>query len=103
MSDDLRTRIMAVLRDLGWTCEYHEPVSALGECKQCDKSHGSTADAVIRELNVPDRTHVDDEGRIWEWCGGEPGTWAWRITRTGPEPLHSMYPRNPEGYDCEPL
>lgn len=50
MSDDLRTRIMAVLRDLGWTCEYHEPVSALGECKQCDKSHGSTADAVIREL-----------------------------------------------------
>lgn len=50
MTDDLRTRIMAVLRDLGWTCEYHEPVSALGECKQCDKSHGSTADAVIRDL-----------------------------------------------------
>lgn len=47
--DDLRTRIMAVLRERGWTCEYHEPVAALGECGQCDDSHGKTADAVIRE------------------------------------------------------
>ena len=41
------------------------------------------ADAVIRELNIPDRTHVDDQGRTWEWCGGQPGTWAWRITANG--------------------
>jgi hypothetical protein len=39
------------------------------------------ADAVIAELGaIPDRQHTDDEGRIWEWCGGQPGTWAWRIT-----------------------
>lgn len=38
------------------------------------------ADAVIREINIPDRIHTDDQGRTWEWCGGQPGTWAWRIT-----------------------
>ena len=32
-------------------------------------------------VNTPDRTFVDDLGRQWEWCGGEAGTWAWRITR----------------------
>lgn len=30
--------------------------------------------------NIPERTFVDDLGRRWEWCGGQPGTWAWRIT-----------------------
>ena len=40
------------------------------------------ADAVIRELgSIPDRQFTDDQGRTWEWCGGEPGTWAWRVTR----------------------
>lgn len=29
---------------------------------------------------MPDRTFVDDRGFTWEWCGGEPGTWAWRRT-----------------------
>ncbi|MEN4419785.1 hypothetical protein VXD82_02045 [Mycobacteroides chelonae] len=29
---------------------------------------------------VPARTFVDDLGRRWEWCGGQPETWAWRIT-----------------------
>ena len=29
---------------------------------------------------VVPRTHVDDLGRRWEWCGGVEGTWAWRIT-----------------------
>ena len=44
------------------------------------------ADAVIAELGeIPDRSFVDDHGRTWEWCGGEPETWAWRIAnlRTG--------------------
>lgn len=30
---------------------------------------------------APERTFTDDLGRHWEWCGGVPGTWAWRITR----------------------
>lgn len=30
--------------------------------------------------SVPDRVFNDDRGRRWEWCGGETGTWAWRIT-----------------------
>ena len=30
--------------------------------------------------STPDRTFVDDLGRRWEWCGGVPGTWAWRVT-----------------------
>ena len=33
---------------------------------------------------IPDRTFVDDLGHRWEWCGGEPGTWAWRVTDLGP-------------------
>lgn len=32
---------------------------------------------------IPDRAFVDDLGRRWEWCGGQPGTWAWRITDWG--------------------
>ena len=32
---------------------------------------------------IPDRTFIDDFGRRWEWCGGQPGTWAWRITDLG--------------------
>ncbi len=51
-TDNLRTRIMAVLRERGWTCEYHEPVDGPDECSQCDDSHGKTADAVIRELGM---------------------------------------------------
>lgn len=40
------------------------------------------ADAVIKELgSIPDRQFTDDQGRTWEWCGGQPGTWAWRVTR----------------------
>jgi hypothetical protein len=33
--------------------------------------------------DIPDRMFVDDLGRRWEWCGGESGTWAWRITDIG--------------------
>lgn len=83
MSDDLRTRIIAALLS-------EDDVALM-------------ADAVIHELGpIPDRRHVDIAGNLWEWCGGQPGTWAWRITRTGPEPLHTMYPRNPDGRDYEP-
>ena len=32
---------------------------------------------------IPDRTFIDDFGRTWQWCGGEPDTWAWRITDLG--------------------
>ena len=72
MSDDLRPRIAKALQgeaDDGFTWEDWLPL----------------ADAVIRELGpIPDRTHTDDQGRTWEWCGGETGTWAWRITANGP-------------------
>lgn len=29
---------------------------------------------------IPGRKFIDDLGRQWEWCGGQPGTWAWRLT-----------------------
>lgn len=32
---------------------------------------------------IPDRTFIDNLGQRWEWCGGAPGTWAWRITSLG--------------------
>ena len=68
MTDDLRTRIAAVLAEAQ---ETHNGISDL-----------ALADAVIAELGpIPDRTYVDDQGRTWEWCGGQPGTWAWRITQ----------------------
>lgn len=35
---------------------------------------------------VPDREFIDDQGRRWEWCGGQPGTWAWRCTGVGVQP-----------------
>jgi len=35
--------------------------------------------------NIP-HTHLDDLGRQWEWCGGTPGTWEWRITDWGSHP-----------------
>ena len=70
MPDDLRTRIAAVLYEDG-----QRPMDTAMRL----------ADAVIRELGpIPDRTHVDNQGRIWEWCGGQPGTWAWRITQNAP-------------------
>ena len=97
MTDTLRDRIAAAIAA-------HEPVTdyggADGECIDCDlnprwpDSEASTgptagwkrhathlADAVSSELGqIPDRTHTDDQGRTWEWCGGQPGTWAWRVT-----------------------
>jgi len=41
---------------------------------------------------IPDRTFVDDLGRRWEWCGGEEGTWAWRVTH-----LRPVIPSDPPG------
>lgn len=32
------------------------------------------------QYQPPDRMFVDDLGRRWEWCGGTPDTWAWRVT-----------------------
>lgn len=79
--DDLRTRIAAVLNS-------HKADDRYDEWSDCQCGNVGTrwddhvADAVIRELGpIPDRCHVDDQGRVWEWCGGQPGTWAWRITR----------------------
>ena len=72
---DLRTRIAAVLNANLPVMEYLRP----GDTERA-------ADAVIAELGaIPDRSFTDDQGRTWEWCGGEPGTWAWRITRICPE------------------
>ena len=71
---DLRTRIAGLLRD-----------DIRGYARRLE-----LADAVIHELGpIPDRRHVDIAGNTWEWCGGVTGTWAWRITRTGPEPLRA--------------
>lgn len=42
----LESRIADVLREHGWTCEYHEPVSRRGECSGCDTSHERTAKAI---------------------------------------------------------
>lgn len=38
------------------------------------------ASEVVHSVAIPDRTFRDDQGRRWEWCGGEEGTWEWRIT-----------------------
>lgn len=66
---DLRERIAAIINDY---VVAHFP----------EVNYTSLADAVIAELgSVPDREFTDDQGRHWEWCGGKPGTWAWRITR----------------------
>lgn len=80
MTDTLRTRIATVV----------DPLIDPPCCDECKPFRPSdfayeVADAVIRELGpIPDRTHTDDQGRTWEWCGGAPGTWAWRITANGP-------------------
>lgn len=50
-----REVIAEVLRSEGWTCEYHEPVSERGECRQCDDSHdrlGDRAVAALREART---------------------------------------------------
>jgi hypothetical protein len=43
---------------------------------------GRKADeSVARDIAaIPERSFTDDLGRKWEWCGGQPGTWAWRVT-----------------------
>lgn len=48
----------------------NEPVGAVGLIA-----------ALVGALKLaPARAFVDDLGRKWEWCGGEPGTWEWRVT-----------------------
>jgi hypothetical protein len=67
MSDNLRDRIAAAIAGVDDWRGVTDPAIL--------------ADAVVEALGaIPDRQHTDDEGRIWEWCGGQPGTWAWRIT-----------------------
>lgn len=86
MTDTLRTRIAAAIYN---ACDdYTQKFLVRPDCPGASELEGDgkpvcyvLADAVIREVGpIPDRTHVDDQGRIWEWCGGQPGTWAWRIT-----------------------
>lgn len=52
---DAQKLIADVLRRLGWTCEYHEPVSTLGECSQCDESHARTAAEIDKALGGLER------------------------------------------------
>jgi hypothetical protein len=33
---------------------------------------------------IPDQCFIDDMGRKWEWCGGTPDTWEWRMTDPHP-------------------
>lgn len=42
-----------VMREQGWTCEYHEPDI---ECGQCRSLHLATATAVIAHLTGKDQT-----------------------------------------------
>ena len=104
MSDSLRNRIAVIAASHvynEWHCDEAEQCYC-GKCGPSWPDH--LADVVIRELGlIPNRSFIDDRNNRWEWCGGEPGTWAWRMTRLGPEPLHSMYPRNPNGCDYEPF
>ncbi|MCH9731655.1 MAG: hypothetical protein K0U84_18595 [Actinomycetia bacterium] len=58
--------------------------------------------------NPPDRVFIDDRGHRWEWCGGEQGTWAWRMTTTsmpGASRVHPVVPcptcYAPAGLACE--
>ncbi|AXC37236.1 hypothetical protein SEA_BYCHANCE_55 [Mycobacterium phage ByChance] len=44
--------VTETLRQLGWTCEYHEPVSDRDECSQCDDSHDKTAAALLEMLKA---------------------------------------------------
>lgn len=71
--------IAEVVRDEGWTCEYHEPVRGPGECSQCDDSHECLADKAIEALNAagyavvklpePDeiRAATEDENGYHDW------------------------------------
>ena len=85
LTDTLRDKIAAVLAGHHTDCD-----GSFLQC-ECDARWRSihawadhAADALVAELGtIPDRTHIDDKGRLWEWCGGEPGTWAWRITNLG--------------------
>ena len=112
MSDNLRDRIAVtqqahVFCITECSCGHRFPWEKSTEWRESAEWAWAlhVADAVIEALGpIPNRSFVDDRNNRWEWCGGEPGTWAWRITRLGPEPLHPMYPRNyPEGRDYEPF
>lgn len=82
MPDDLRTRIGKTLHRLYGPSLGAHPDGWEREPGGTREMYLEDADAVIRELgSIPDRTHTDEHGRTWEWCGGQPGTWAWRITR----------------------
>ena len=41
--------VIEVLRDDGWTCEYHEPDS---ECRVCQRLHRNTAERIIAALSI---------------------------------------------------
>lgn len=66
------------------------------------------ARSAIDAINPPDRVFIDDRGHRWEWCGGEQGTWAWRMTTTsmpGASRVHPVVPcptcHAPAGLACE--
>ena len=79
---DLRERIAALL--------IAHPDLMSGKCcgamefDHQDQWASHLADVLIHELvAIPDRVHTDEYGNRWEWCGGQPETWAWRITALG--------------------
>jgi hypothetical protein len=49
------------------------------------------AEKIAAELadDIPEREFTDDLGRQWEWCGGQPRTWAWRVTAIVRQPTPS--------------
>lgn len=49
-------------------------------CERVLANEADWANHAAEVLNVPPRSFVDDQGRRWEWCGGVPETWAWRVT-----------------------
>ena len=55
MTDERRVEVASeALRDYGWTCEYHEPVTRRGECSECDASLDASARAVVAAIDAHD-------------------------------------------------
>jgi hypothetical protein len=42
-------KVVKVLRDDGWTCEYHEPDE---KCEVCRRLHKNTAERILAALGI---------------------------------------------------
>jgi hypothetical protein len=67
MPDNMIEQVTAVLRERGWTCEYHEPVTGPGECSQCDDAHRKTAASIIGALQLQESRLTLFTGTLVSW------------------------------------